>query len=79
MTDKILPVTDDEISTLDDANKSRIPVAFEKVHQQIRDFLHEQRLTAQRKLFVQSLHAKARVVTYFSDTATRLSRRCVAE
>ena len=66
MTDKILPVTDDEISTLYNANKARIPVALEKVQQKIRDFLHDQRLTAQRKLFVQSLQAKAKIVTYLT-------------
>lgn len=66
VTDKILPVTDDEISTLYNANKARIPVALEKVQQKIRDFLHDQRLTAQRKLFVQSLQAKAKIVTYLT-------------
>ena len=43
---KILPVTDDEIETLYKANKARIPVELEKVREQIRNLLRDQRLTA---------------------------------
>ena len=66
VTNKILPVTDDEISALYKANKARIPVELDKVREKIRDVLKNQRLTAQKSLFIQSLRAKAKVVTYLS-------------
>jgi protein-disulfide isomerase len=64
--DKILPVADDEIGALYAANKVRIPVELDKVREQIRDVLHEQRRKAQKTLFVQSLRAKAKIVTYLT-------------
>ena len=44
---KILPVTDDEISALYNANKERIPVELDKVREQIRNLLRDQRRAAQ--------------------------------
>jgi protein-disulfide isomerase len=64
VTSKILPVTDDEISALYNANKGRIPVELEKVREQIRNLLRDQRLTAQKGLFIKSLREKAKVVSY---------------
>jgi protein-disulfide isomerase len=61
---KILPVTDDEISVLYNANKARIPVELDKVREQIRNVLRDQRLTAQKSLFIKSLREKAKVATY---------------
>jgi protein-disulfide isomerase len=64
--DKILPVADDEIAALYATNKGRIPVELDKVREQIRGVLYEQRRKAQTTLFVQSLRAKAKVVTHLT-------------
>jgi protein-disulfide isomerase len=61
---KILEVTDSEISALYNANKGRIPVELEKVHNQIRDLLQNQRTEAQKRLYLKSLRERAKVVTY---------------
>ena len=61
---KILPVTDDEIETLYKANKARIPVELEKVREQIRNLLRDQRLTAQKRSFIKSLRENAKIVSY---------------
>ena len=66
---KILPVTDDEIETLYKANRERIPVDLEKVKEKIRDFIRDQRLTAQKQLFIKSLRERAKVVTYLQPPA----------
>src|SRR5207249_8463132 len=66
---KILPVSDEEISALYDANKVRIPVPLEKVHDQIRDLLRNQRIEAQKALYLKSLREKAKVVTYLKQPA----------
>ena len=66
---KILPVTDDEISALYNANKERIPVELDKVREQIRNLLRDQRLTAQKKLFIKSLRENARIVSYLKPPA----------
>ena len=64
MNAKILPVIDDEISALYNANKERIPVELDKVREQIRNLLRNQRLTAQKRLFIKSLREKAKIVSY---------------
>jgi protein-disulfide isomerase len=66
VNDRILAVTDEEISALYNANKARIPVEIDKVREKIRDLLRDQRLTAQKNLFVESLRAKAKIVTYLN-------------
>jgi protein-disulfide isomerase len=64
--DKILPVADDEISALYAANRGRIPVELDKVREQIRGVLYDQRRKAQNTLFIESLRAKAKIVTYLT-------------
>ena len=64
--DKILPVADDEISALYAANRGRIPVELDKVREQIRGVLYDQKRKAQNTLFVQSLRAKAKIVNYLT-------------
>lgn len=61
---KMLPVSDHEIAILYNANKARIPVDLETVRDQIRDVLHEQKLATQKAFFIQSLRAKAKIVSY---------------
>jgi protein-disulfide isomerase len=61
---KILPVGDDEIDVFYKSNKARIAVDLDKAREQIRGYLHNQKLQAQKALFLKSLRSKAKVVTY---------------
>jgi protein-disulfide isomerase len=62
---KILPVGDDEIDVFYKSNKARIAVDPDKAREQIRGYLHNQKIEAQKALFFKSLRSKAKVVTYF--------------
>jgi protein-disulfide isomerase len=61
---KILPVGDDEIDVFYKSNKARIAVDLDKVREQIRGYLRNQKIEAQKALFFKSLRSKAKVVTY---------------
>jgi protein-disulfide isomerase len=61
---KILPVGDDEIDVFYKSNKARIAVDLDKVREQIRSYLRNQKIQAQKALFFESLRSKAKVVTY---------------
>jgi protein-disulfide isomerase len=61
---KILPVGDDEIAAFYKLDKARIAVDLDKVREPIRDYLHKQKIEAQKALFFKSLRSKAKVITY---------------
>jgi protein-disulfide isomerase len=61
---KILPVDDDEIDVFYKSNKARIAVDLDKVREQIRGYLRNQKIEAQKALFFESLRSKAKVATY---------------
>jgi protein-disulfide isomerase len=61
---KILPVGDDEIEVFYKANKTRIAVDLDKGREQIRDYLRNQKIEAQKALFLKSLRSKAKVISY---------------
>jgi len=61
---KILPVCDDEIDVFYKSNKTRIAVDLDKGREQIRGHLRNQKIEAQKALFLKSLRYKAKVVTY---------------
>jgi protein-disulfide isomerase len=61
---KILPVGDDEIDVFYKSNKARIAVDLDKAREQIRGYLRNQKIEAQKALFFKSLRSKAKVVTY---------------
>jgi protein-disulfide isomerase len=61
---KILPVGDDEIEVFYKANKTRIAVDLDKGREQIRDYLRNQKIEAQKALFFKSLRSKTKVVAY---------------
>jgi protein-disulfide isomerase len=64
---KILPVGDDEIDVFYKSNKARIAVDLDKVREQIRSYLHNQKIEAQKALFLKSLRSNAKVVTYLKS------------
>lgn len=61
---KILPVRDDDLTAFYQSNKDRLRVEFEKVREQIRQYIYDQRVENQKANFVNSLRAKAKIVTY---------------
>ena len=44
----VKPPSEEEIRSLYEKNKERIPVEFEKVRDQIRNYLHEQKITERK-------------------------------
>lgn len=61
---KAAPASEAEIEAFYNQNKARIPVGLDKVHDQIRDYLREQKLEAQKNDYLKSLRAKAKVTSY---------------
>lgn len=61
---KIAPVRDDEVTAFYESNKDRLKVEFEKIREQIRQYLHEQRVETSKTIYVNSLRANAKIVTY---------------
>ena len=61
---KILPVGDDEIDVFYKSRKAQIAVDLDKVREQIRSYLNNRKIEAQKALFFESLRSKAKVVTY---------------
>ena len=61
---KVAPVTDADISAFYEANKERLRVNFDKVHEQIREYLRDQRVEAQKTIFVGLLRKNSKIVTY---------------
>jgi protein-disulfide isomerase len=64
---KILPVDDDEIDVFYKSNKARIAVDLDKAREQIRSHLNNQKIQAQKALFLKSLRSNAKVVTYLKS------------
>ena len=62
-----MPVGDDEIDVFYKSNKARIAVDLDKVREQIRSYLHNQKIEAQKALFLKSLRSNAKVVTYLKS------------
>jgi protein-disulfide isomerase len=64
VNDKIQAVSEDEIQNFYERNKERLRVGLDKVHDQIRDYLREQK-TAERKIeYFKILRANAKITTY---------------
>ena len=58
------PPSDDEIRSLYEKNKERIPVEFEKVRDQMRNYLHEQKITERKIEYFKTLRINGKVTTY---------------
>ena len=64
LTGKAQLVSEEEIRAFYQSHKDRLRVDLDKVHDQIRDYLNEQRHETRKKEFFKTLHAKAKVTTY---------------
>ena len=64
VTSKVPPVADQDIETFYQANKAQIKGEEAAVRQQIRSFLQNQKVSAQRETFVKSLRSQAKVAVY---------------
>jgi protein-disulfide isomerase len=60
---KVPPITEDEIQRFYEGNKGRLP-ELDKVHDQIRDYLREQKTERQKIELFKSLRSKAKITTY---------------
>lgn len=63
---KVLPVTDEEVSAFYKANKARLTVKLEKIQDQIREYLRQQRTQTQKVLYLQTLRSTAEIKTYLN-------------
>ena len=61
---KVPAITEEEIQVFYNGNKDRIRVDLDKVHDQIRDYLREQRLESRKNEFFKTLRSKAKVTSY---------------
>lgn len=61
---KVPPITEAEIQSFYESHKNRLPVEFAKVHDQIRDYLLQQKTEKQKAEFFGTLRSKAKVTTY---------------
>jgi protein-disulfide isomerase len=64
---KVPPITEAEIQGFYNSNKERLRVEFDKVHDQIRDYLREQRVESRKNEFFKTLRSKAKVTTYLES------------
>jgi protein-disulfide isomerase len=61
---KVPAVSEEDIRAFYEMNKARIGVELDKVHDQIRDYLLEQKTTARKNEYFKILRSKAKVTTY---------------
>jgi protein-disulfide isomerase len=60
----VKPPSEEEIRGLYEKNKARIPVELEKVRDQIRNYLHEQKITERKIEYFKTLRINGKVTTY---------------
>ena len=65
----VQPPSEEEIRSLYEKNKERIPVPFDKVRDQVRNYLREQRITERKGEFLKMLRANGKVTTYLKAPA----------
>ncbi len=61
---KVPAISDEDIRGFYETNKARIGVELDKVHDQIRDYLREQKTAARKNEYFKILRSKAKVTTY---------------
>jgi len=60
---KVAPITEDNIKSFYEENRTRLPVEFDKVHDQIRDYLRDQKIENQKAAYIKALRSKATITT----------------
>jgi protein-disulfide isomerase len=60
----VQPPSEEEIRTLYEKNKERIPVQFENVRDQLGNYLHEQKITERKIEYFKTLRLNGKVTTY---------------
>ena len=66
---KVTPVAEIEIESFYASKKERLRVELDKVHDQIRDYLREQKYEARKNEYLKSLRAGAKVVSFLKTPA----------
>src|SRR5215467_11035906 len=61
---KIMPVTDDEIDVFHGSNRSRLAMDLKESREQIREFLRNKKIEAQKALYLKSLRSNSKIQTY---------------
>ena len=61
---KVTPVSESDIQIFYEKNKNQIVVDLDKVHDQIRDYLLEQRNAQQKNEYLKTLRTKAKISTF---------------
>ena len=64
VNNKVQPVSEDEIQAFYEKNKGRLRVELDKVHDQIRDYLREQKTAERKNEYFKTLRANAKITTY---------------
>ena len=65
----VKPPSEEEIRSLYEKNKARIPVEFDKVRDQMRNYLHELKITERKNEYFKTLRANGKVTTYLKPPA----------
>ena len=61
---KVQPVSEDEIRSFYEKNKDRLKAELDKFHDQIAEYLRQQRIADRKSEYLKSLRAKAKITTY---------------
>jgi protein-disulfide isomerase len=62
--DKKARVSEEEIRAFYETHKDRLRAEYDKIHDQVRDYLNEQRREARKNEFFKTLRARAKIATY---------------
>jgi protein-disulfide isomerase len=76
INDKVVTVSEEEIRTFYESNKDRLRMDLDKIHDQVRDYLNQQRQQSRRNEYFKALRAKAKITTYLEPPP--LSRASVS-
>ena len=69
VNNQIPPVSEEAIQNFYEKNKQRLPLELNKIHDQIRAYLRDQRIAERKNEYFKSLRAKAEIKTYLKPPA----------
>jgi len=64
VNDKVQQVSEEEIRSFYDKNKDRLRADLDKLHDQISEYLHQQRVADRKSEYIKSLRSKANITMY---------------